>query len=313
MRMDKAHLVGTEARGRRQPCRAAVTRQLAGTYRSISIQSATMSSQTTESRAEARRRARLAARGELPPDEPETVDAAQEQKGGFVSRLFPSAPPLAGRPDPLEGFDPSGPLRPVRERLFLLRQGWVIWIGFGLLAALGYISLRFWQDSMLGLLGTFAQFGALIAAGWFGWRRPTLYGTAAGLLGWTLYTAFLLFAFASLGAPPDTFVTPASVVSSFALEAAYWAGLGFLGGWYGGYLRRRQAHLGTRGTPPPLGGMELAPHQPRGCRRMDRRQRSMGPSLTEARARRDTNGIHRSGDDHAPAPSLTVGLQDPPY
>jgi hypothetical protein len=195
------------------------------------------------SRAEARRRARLAARGDLPPDEPEALEAEAAPAGSFVRRLFPSAPPLPGRPDPLTGFDPSGPMRPVRERIFLLRQGPLVWLGFGVLAFLGYISLRFYANTPLGLVGTFAQFGALIASGWFGWRRPTLYGTAAGLVGWAISALFILYAFASAGAPPETFGTPVAVASSFALEAAYWAGLGFLGGWYGGYLRRRQTHL----------------------------------------------------------------------
>ncbi len=204
------------------------------------------SDEQARSRAEARRRARLAARGELPPDEPETVEAAAEaQQGGFLRRLFPPAPALPGRPDPLSGFDPSGPMRPVRERIFLLRQAPLVWLGFGILAFLGYISLRFWSGSVLGLLGTFAQFGALIAAGWFGWRRPTLYGTAAGMVGYLTSAGFILYAFTSAGAPPATFGTPVAIVTSFALEAAYWAGLGFLGGWYGGYLRRRQTHLSS--------------------------------------------------------------------
>ncbi len=195
------------------------------------------------SRAEARRRARLAARGELPPDEPEADDGADAPQGGFLRRLFPPAPPLPGRPDPLAGFDRSGAMRPVRERIFLLRQAPLVWIGLGTLAFFGYISLRFYAGSFLGLIGTFAQFGALIAAGWFGWRRPTLYGTAAGLVGWLISAIFIVYTFTAAGAPPTTFGTPAAVISSFAVEAAYWAGLGFLGGWYGGYLRRRQTHL----------------------------------------------------------------------
>jgi hypothetical protein len=204
-----------------------------------------MSSSTSESRAEARRRARLAARGELPPDEPDDLDDQPEQRGNLLGRLFPPAPALPGRPDPLAGFDPSGPLRPVRERFFLLRHGPIIWLGFGLLAFIGYISMRFWAGSIIGLVGTFAQFGALIAAGWFGWRRPTLYGTAAGVSAWIFSSAFILYAFSMEGAPIDTFGTPLEIAGSFAFQAAYWVALGFLGGWYGGYLRRRQAHLST--------------------------------------------------------------------
>jgi hypothetical protein len=186
----------------------------------------------------------MAARGELPPpDEEEVTEDAAASGGGFLRRLFPAAPPLPGRPDPLSGFDPSGPMRPVRERLFLLRQSPLVWLGFGIVAFLGYIALRFWQQSPLGLIGTFAQFGALIAAGWFGWQRPTLYGTAAGLVGWAASGAFVLYAFSAMGAPPQATFGADRIAISLAYEAAYWAGLGFLGGWYGGYLRRRQTHL----------------------------------------------------------------------
>jgi hypothetical protein len=232
-----------EARGWGEDAAAGLTARLWAAYRAIPLQSAPMSSSTSDSRAEARRRARLASRGELPPDEPDDADDQPEQRGGILGRLFPAAPPLPGRPDPLAGFDPSGPMRPVRERFFLLRQGPLIWLGLGLLAFIGYISMRFWAGSILGLIGTFVQFGALIAAGWFGWRRPTLYGTAAGLWAWFLSSAFILYAFSMDGAPIETFGTPLEIAGSFALQAGYWLVLGVLGGWYGGYLRRRQAHL----------------------------------------------------------------------
>ena len=195
-------------------------------------------------RAEARRRARLAARGELPPDdESEAAESPATSRGSFLTRLFPAAPPLPGRPDPLSGFDPSGPMRPIRERIFLLRQAPLVWIGFGVVAFVGYVALRYYQASALSLLGTFAQFGALIAAGWFGWRRPTLYGAAAGAVAFVLVTTLVTFSFISQGAPPTSVQTPLQVAISYSVEAAYQVGLGFLGGWYGGYLRRRQTQL----------------------------------------------------------------------
>ena len=49
------------------------------------------------SRAEARRRARLAARGELTETDDEEADPApapEPRGGGFLTRLFPPAPPL---------------------------------------------------------------------------------------------------------------------------------------------------------------------------------------------------------------------------
>ena len=195
-------------------------------------------------RAEARRRARLAARGELPEPEDEVTDEVEAPaRGGFLGRIFPPAPPLPGRPDPLAGFDPSGSLRPIRERAFLLRQAPLVWIGLGAVAALGYIALQFWSTTPLGMVGTFAQFGALIAAGWFGWQRPTLFGTAAGVVCWVLSTVFIAYAFTVRGAPPGAIMTLTSIITSFAVQLAYQAGLGFLGGWYGGYLRRRQSQL----------------------------------------------------------------------
>lgn len=199
------------------------------------------------SRAEARRRARLAARGEpIESDEEPTAEPAPAARGGgFLSRLFPPAPPLPNRPDPLARFDPTGPMRPIRERLFLLRSNLVAWVVPGIVAFFGFFASIFYAQGFLGLLGTFLLFGALIAAGWFGWQRPTLFGTAAALISFLMSAAFILWTFASQGAGPDTFGTPGQVVVELFLQAAYQAGLGFLGGWYGGYLRRRQTQLSS--------------------------------------------------------------------
>jgi hypothetical protein len=203
-------------------------------------------STNSSDRAEARRRARLAARGELPPEEPVDVEEEASSRGGFLGRIFPAAPPLPGMPDPLAGFDHSGPLRPVRERFFLLRQSPLIWILGGIVVFFGVIAQRSWGTEIYGLIGTVALFGGLIAAGWYGWRRPTLYGVAAALLGWALASAFVLYWFAAQGAPPGVVVTGTSVATRLVIDALYQAGLGFLGGWYGGYLRRRQAQLSAQ-------------------------------------------------------------------
>ena len=197
------------------------------------------------SRAEARRRARLAARGdstheadaEAPPDE-----APAERRGSLLSRIFPPAPPLPDKPDPMRGFDRDGPMVPVRERLFLLRQNPLAWLLPGVLSFLGLYASFFYGGSFIGLLATFIQFGALIAAGWFGWQRPTLYGTAAGALGGTLTAALVLLDFARLGV--DAADLGAGTVATQTLVTIAWqAAFGFLGGWYGGYLRRRQAQV----------------------------------------------------------------------
>lgn len=197
------------------------------------------------SRAEARRRARLAARGDVAEtttdEEPDTTTAGRG--GGFLSRIFPPAPPLPNKPDPLAGFDPNGPMRPVRERFFLLRSNLPAWLATGIVAFIGvYASIRYEGDP-LGLVATFVQFGALIAAGWFGWQRPALYGAAAGALSGVLLTMFVLIDYLNLGAGPEILNDPTTVLSETLVTIAYLTAFGFLGGWYGGYLRRRQTHL----------------------------------------------------------------------
>ena len=104
-------------------------------------------------------------------------------------------------------------------------------------------AFQFYGGDVLGLIGTFALFSALIGAGWLGWQRPTLFGTAAGIVAYILGAAMILFMFAQLGAAPDTFGTPMQVGTQLLVQGAYQAGLGFLGGWYGGYLRRRQSQI----------------------------------------------------------------------
>lgn len=200
------------------------------------------------SRAEARRRARLAARGE--PSEPETTYPEPEprpERGGFLTRMFPPAPALPNRPDPLAGFTGQGPLRIVTERLFLLRRNPLAWILPGIIAFVGYVTSFGYGNGIIGLVGTFVLFGALIAAGWYGWQRPALYGVAAALLGFVIATAVVIFSFAQLGAGPDTFGSTQLVGQ--LVQGLYMGGLGFLGGWYGGYLRRRQTQLTGANAP----------------------------------------------------------------
>ncbi len=202
------------------------------------------------SRAEARRRARLAARGE-PSGTDETAEepapiSSSRSGGGLLGRIFPPAPPLPNRPDPLAGFDRTGPLRPVREPLFLLRSNLVAWLAAGLVAFLGFYASFAYGGDLLGIIGTFVLFGALIAAGWFGWQRPTLYGTAAALVSFVLGAALLIIAFSSV----DSTISTSDVIASLVPQAVYQAVLGFVGGWYGGYLRRRQTQINeqTRGA-----------------------------------------------------------------
>lgn len=204
------------------------------------------SDERAASRAEARRRARLIARGEQPDEEDEDEPAEEpRQRRGFLHRIFPPAPPLPNRPDPLAGFDPAGPMRPVRERLFLLRRNLMAWVPTGFVAFIGLYASFFYAASIIGMLATFVQFGALIAAGWVGWQRPTLHGAAAGTISGVLTGALVLLDFARIGAPPEAFGGPGAVVGQTILTVVYQGAFGFLGGWYGGYLRRRQAHVSS--------------------------------------------------------------------
>ncbi len=188
----------------------------------------------------------MSARGEMPPEELATDDEEPTpDRGSFLGRLFPSAPPLPNRPDPLAKFDRTGPLRPVRERLYLLRKNPLAWMLPSLTCFVGYFGSMTGGGEALGLVGTFLTFGSLIAAGWIGWQRPSLYGTVTALIGFALVWGVVLVTFAGRGVGPTAFGDPLEVGGSFLLQGAVQGGIGFLGGWYGGYLRRRQAQVGA--------------------------------------------------------------------
>lgn len=208
------------------------------------VQSAVMSTDDrSASRAEARRRARLAARGELQDqEEPEPSAEPSRPRGSFLTRMFPPAPPLPNRPDPLADFGGTGPLRPITERIFLLRGNLLAWALPGIGAFIGYIaSLSYGGENPIGLVGTFVMFGSLIGAGWFGTQRPTLFGTAAGFVAFVVASALVLFSFAQRGVGVDTFGVGG--IGQLFVQGLYLSALGFVGGWYGGYLRRRQTQL----------------------------------------------------------------------
>ena len=99
--------------------------------------------------------------------------------------------------------------------------------------------------TVLPLVATFLMFGALIAAGWFGWQRPALFGTAAAIVSYILVVIAIVVTSAMIGVTPDAFGEPGQVATSVIFQGIYQAALGFLGGWYGGYLRRRQTQLST--------------------------------------------------------------------
>jgi hypothetical protein len=201
-------------------------------------------------RAEARRRARAAARrsarGEVvEPDDQETVEETEPQ-GGFLRRMFPTAPPLPGKPPPLEGFTYTGPLRPVVERLWLLARNPLLWVLPGLFWGLGRLAN---PGTALGFIVSFLTFGAPLAAGWFGWRRPPLYGAATAFIGYLGVTGLALYFFVSQGVSLGDLGEPSTVLIDLVVQMVLYTAMGYVLGWYGGYLRRRQAMVRSERRP----------------------------------------------------------------
>lgn len=197
------------------------------------------------SRAEARRRSRLLERGEALPDEEEAADdeatgKGQAARGGMFRTLFPDAPPLPNRPDPLAGFNYDGPLRSVVAALYLLANHPRAW----LLPAIPWacaqtLTLLMQTNGAVQIVTVMVSVFSLIAAGWIGWQKPWLFGLAATIAGTLVQGIF----FALL--PPPAGVTPDPLAAFLQIVAVQIAQLqwilGAFIGWYGGYLRRRMA------------------------------------------------------------------------
>ncbi len=220
------------------------------------------------SRAEARRRARQQERGEE-IDNAEVAEtsadgsAAPRSTGpaGLFGRLFPPAPPLPGKPDPLAGFTYSGPLRGVVAGLYVLAfnpRGWLLpGIAWAVAQMLSYVNLltaaaytsqfpnttppNYGLVEIVGLLGTVF---AVVAAGWIGWQRPWLFGLAASIAGTLIQAAILALLIDPVPLPSATFSSVFAAITINQILQLQWA-LGALIGWYGGYLRRRMTVTAT--------------------------------------------------------------------
>jgi hypothetical protein len=223
-------------------------------------------------RAEARRRARQLERGEevdsAEDDEP-SAEASARQSGpaGLFGRLFPPAPPLPGKPDPLAGFTYSGPLRPVAAGLYVLAfnpRGWLLpGIAWAVAQTMSYVNLlvaaaytnrfdtappNYGLIEIVGLLGTVF---AVVAAGWIGWQRPWLFGLAASVVGTLIQATILGLLIEPVPLPNATFSSLFVAITLNQILQLQWA-LGALIGWYGGYLRRRM----TLTAPGPRQGRQ---------------------------------------------------------
>lgn len=207
-------------------------------------------SRSAAQRAEARRRARLVARGEQPALEDEGTAAAPEPTGtrppNFLTRLFPPAPPLPGKGDPLAGFTYTGRFRRFAAGAWLLAHHPLTWGVAG--AGWAILQLALLVTARQGLIAfgiTLGQYALLIGAGWFGWWRPWLFGTAAGVFGVLLHAAIAGMVTLQSG---ETLTAALAVTGSLSALVLLYGLVGAFAGFYGGYLRRRMA------TPVPAKG-----------------------------------------------------------
>jgi len=197
------------------------------------------------SRAEARRRARYRAQGresDAPDDEEDEPSASSSggAPGGFLSRIFPPAPPLPGKPDPLAGFTYRGPLPGLVSGFYILARWPRWWVLAGVLWVVGEILARIGPaNAAIATLASVISFAALIGAGWFGWARPWAFGLGAAVLGVILFSAIVGTAILQSGVDPG--VSGPALYLGLASQESFQLFFGALAGWYGGYLRRRLA------------------------------------------------------------------------
>jgi hypothetical protein len=200
----------------------------------------------SEARATARRRARQLERGEASPEAqegPAEAPAAGERpaRGGFLNALFPPAPPLPNRPDPLAGFDYQGPMRSVVAWFYLLGhnpRGWLLpAIPWSIAQAL--ILLLSQEAGLLQTVCVMVSVVCILAAGWIGWQKPWLFALATAIVGTLLQGLDLAVLANSIGAG----LSPVAWFSGVVLlqvSQAQWLLAAFVG-WYAGYFRRRLA------------------------------------------------------------------------
>ncbi|MEX1073121.1 MAG: hypothetical protein WED86_05420 [Chloroflexota bacterium] len=203
-----------------------------------------------ESRAEARRRARMLAQGRPPDDEEEDGDAAAAPQRGptpsLLQRIFPPAAPLPGKADPMIGFTYTGRMRLLVSSLWLIGRNPLAGIGMGVLWALAYVLTVQYSPGIIGTISSFVSFGALVAAGWIGWQRPWLYGLVAAIIGYLAYSGFVVYILLTDPAAPTGAADRSQLVLYLLTNGVLQAAIGALAGFYGGYLRRRIADPATR-------------------------------------------------------------------
>jgi hypothetical protein len=200
-------------------------------------------SRSEQDRAERRRRARRAAQGVEPAPEDPPPDArpqaATARPPGLLGRLFPAAPPLPGKGDPLAGFTYKGRFRGLVAGAWLLARHPLPWG----VAAAGWAILQLGllltaRDNLLAFVITLGQYTLLIGAGWIGWWRPWLFGATAGVVGVVLHAAIAGLITIQSG---EGLTAAVAVIGSLVALVALYGLVGAFAGFYGGYLRRRMA------------------------------------------------------------------------
>jgi hypothetical protein len=195
------------------------------------------SSSTT--RAEARRRARLAARGYTSDEEDEVETAPADARPSLLRQIFaPPVAPLPGMPEPLAGFDYRGPARPLMAGLWLLARNPLAWLVPAVIAALLHRVILPATGDPTGLISSAILYGVLFGAGWFGWQRPWLFGAVASVLGYGLLMGYGVVLAATEGALGTLSTEQWTML---AVQGIFWAVVGAVAGWFGGYYRRRRA------------------------------------------------------------------------
>lgn len=197
-------------------------------------------------RAEARRRARLAAQGRLTDEEDaveEAVPVAARTRPSLIKSIFPPAAPLPGKGDPLAGFRYDGPLRPVVASLWLISRNPIAGLGMGVIWAIAWATTSAYSKSTIGTLASFISFGSLVAAGVIGWQRPWLYGLTAAVVGYLIYAAYVVYGLSGQLAEAGASATLAQFL---LINGTLQAFIGGAAGFYGGYLRRRFADPNLR-------------------------------------------------------------------
>jgi len=200
------------------------------------------STRDAAARAEARRRARLAAQGRLDDeeagDETDARPAPGPARGNFLKLIFPPAAPLANKPDPLLGFTYAGRWRPVVANLWLIMRNPIAGLGMGVVWAVAWAATTAYTGSTIGTVSSLVSFGSLVAAGVIGWQRPWLYGLTAAIFGYLIYAAYVTIGLSGELATSDLSGTLAQYL---LINGTLQAFIGAAAGFYGGYLRRRFA------------------------------------------------------------------------